>query len=180
VQSQQNQARAVYATGLSSAYANDLIDGGGRLRSGLLDAPTGGAKAATMLSQQQAKNAELSALFDKSNPSSSVTLGKSTYSALPPPDSNISGTTKTFNTLSLSNSVLQKDVMDYAQQLAGGKAITPHPTAKGIWNVKLDDGTTINVRSESSSQVSRWTIDVQQSPALSGLKASNKYEVKFK
>jgi filamentous hemagglutinin len=44
VQSQQNQARAVYATGLSSAYANDLIDGGGRLRSSLLEAPTGVSK----------------------------------------------------------------------------------------------------------------------------------------
>jgi filamentous hemagglutinin len=39
VQTQQNQARAVYASGLSIAYSNDLIDGGGRLRSSLLEAP---------------------------------------------------------------------------------------------------------------------------------------------
>ena len=44
VQSQQNQARAVYASGLSTAYANDLIDGGGRVRSGVLEAPAGLSK----------------------------------------------------------------------------------------------------------------------------------------
>jgi hypothetical protein len=144
-----------------------------------LEAPAGGAKAATMLSQQQAKNAELSALFDKSNPSSSVTLGKSTYSALPPPDSNKIGTTKTFDTAALSNTALQKEVFDYAQQLAGGKALTP--TAKaGVWNVELADGTSINVRNFSSSGVGRWTMDVNKSPSLSSLSKQNAYEVKFK
>ena len=44
VQNQQNQARAVYMSGLSLAYANDLIDGGGRVRSSLLEAPTGVSK----------------------------------------------------------------------------------------------------------------------------------------
>ena len=69
--------------------------------------------------------------------------------------------------------------MDYAQQLAGGKALTP-TTRPGVWNVELADGTNINVRTVSSSQVGRWTIDIQQNPALSGLKTSNKYEVKLK
>jgi filamentous hemagglutinin len=44
VQTQQNQARAVYASGLSIAYANDLFDGGGRVRSSILDAPAGLSK----------------------------------------------------------------------------------------------------------------------------------------
>jgi hypothetical protein len=44
VQNQQNQARAVYMSGLSLAYANDLIDGGGRVRSSLLEAPTAVSK----------------------------------------------------------------------------------------------------------------------------------------
>jgi hypothetical protein len=132
------------------------------------------------LHQQQAKNAELLALFDKNNPSTSVTLGKTSYNALPPPDSNISGTTKTFNTASLSDTALQKEVMDYAQQLAGGKAVTPHPTAQGVWNVKLDDGTTINVRSKSSSEVGRWTIEVKNEAIYRPLVNKNKVEVKFK
>lgn len=41
VQSQQNQAIAVYRSGLTVAYANDLIDDGGRVRRGVLEAPTG-------------------------------------------------------------------------------------------------------------------------------------------
>ena len=44
VQSQQNQAMAVYRSGLTVAYANDLIDGGGRVRSGVLETPTGVSK----------------------------------------------------------------------------------------------------------------------------------------
>lgn len=180
VQSQQSQAMAVYRNGLTLAYANDMVDGGGRVRSSLLEAPPSGAKTASTINQQQAKNAELLALFDKNNPSSTVTLGKTSYNTLPPPDSNVSGSTKTFNTASLSDAALQKEVMDYAQQLAGGQAITPHATAKGVWNVQLADGTNINVRTASSSQVSRWTIEVLQSPTLSGISKKNAYEVKFK
>ena len=41
VQSQQNQAMAVYRSDLTVAYANDSIDVGGRVRRGVLEAPTG-------------------------------------------------------------------------------------------------------------------------------------------
>ena len=44
VQTQQNQAMAVYRSGLSLAYANDLVDGGGRVRSSLLEAPASVSK----------------------------------------------------------------------------------------------------------------------------------------
>ncbi len=44
VQGQQNQARAVYASGVTVAFANDLVDGGGRVRSSVLEAPTGVSK----------------------------------------------------------------------------------------------------------------------------------------
>ena len=44
VQAQQNQARAVYASGVTVAFANDLVDGGGRVRSSVLEAPTGVSK----------------------------------------------------------------------------------------------------------------------------------------
>ncbi len=44
VQSQQSQAMAVYRTGLTLAYANDMVDGGGRLRSNLLDVPSSVSK----------------------------------------------------------------------------------------------------------------------------------------
>ena len=50
VQSQQNQAMAVYRSGLTVAYANDLIDGGGRVRSGVLETPTGTSKTLDSLS----------------------------------------------------------------------------------------------------------------------------------
>uniref|UniRef100_UPI0035B164DE DUF637 domain-containing protein n=1 Tax=Limnohabitans sp. TaxID=1907725 RepID=UPI0035B164DE len=181
VEAQKNQAMAVYRSGLTLAYANDMVDGGGRVRSSLLETPPSGVKTASTINQQQAKNAELLALFDKNNPSSAVTLGKTSYNALPPPDSNISGSTKTFNTASLSDAALQKEVMDYAQQLAGGKALELKATPQGnLWATKLSDGTTINVRDFSSSGVGRWTIDVQQNPTLSGLSKRNSYEVKFK
>ena len=179
VQSQQGQAAAVFRSGIAVAYANDLVDGGARTRSSLLEDPPASLKTVSSLSQQQAKNAELVALFDKSNPSNSITLGKSSYSALPPPDSNEIGTTKTFNTASLSDTALQKEVMDYAQQLAGGKALT-QTTKSGVWNVELADGTNINVRNFSSSGVGRWTVDILKNPNLNSLSKKNEFEVKFK
>jgi hypothetical protein len=39
VTAQKNQAMAVYRSGLSLAYANDKVDGGGRVRSSLLEVP---------------------------------------------------------------------------------------------------------------------------------------------
>ena len=119
-------------------------------------------------------------MFDKNNPSTSVTLGRTSYNALPYPDSNKIGTTKTFDTAALSDVALQKEVFAYAEQLAAGKTLASHPTAAGVWNVGLPDGTNINVRTVSSSGVSRWTVEVQNSPSLTGLKSSNKYEIKFK
>jgi hypothetical protein len=155
------------------------VAGVSSLRTALLEPPPSSVKVVSAMGQQQAKNAELVALFDKNNPSNSVTLNKTSYSALPPPDSNISGTTKTFDTLSLSDAALQKEVMDYAQQLAGGKALTP-TTKSGVWNVELADGTNINVRNFSSSAVGRWTVDVQNTATFRPLVNRDKVEIKFK
>lgn len=44
VTAQKNQAMAVYRSGLSLAYANDKVDGGGRVRSSLLEPPPSGVK----------------------------------------------------------------------------------------------------------------------------------------
>jgi hypothetical protein len=169
---------AVYRSGLTLAYANDMVDGGGRVRSNILEAPPSGVKTANAINQQQAKNAELMALFDKNNPSTSVTLGKSSYSEL---SASTAGSAKLINTASLSDAALQREVFDYAQKLAGGKALTP-TTRQGVWNVKLEDGTTINARNFSSSGVDRWTIDVVRSPNLKdlGYSKNNNYELKFK
>jgi hypothetical protein len=54
VQSQQNQAMAVYRSGLTVAYANDLIDGGGRVRSGVLETPTGVSKSSVLKAELDA------------------------------------------------------------------------------------------------------------------------------
>ena len=79
----------------------------------------------------------------------------------------------------LSVTALQKEVMDYAQQLAGGKALT-QTTKSGVWNVELADGTNINVRNFSSSGVGRWTVDILKNPNLNSLSKKNEFEVKFK
>ena len=153
------------------------VSGVSSLRSALVEAPTSRAKAVSALSQQQAKNVELIALFDKTNPSNSVTLGKTSITVI---DTNSAGTTKLMNTSGLSDAVLEKEVFEYAQQLSGGRV--PSPTSRaGVWTASLDDGTKINVRTVSSSQAGRWTVDVQKSPSLNALKPGvTDYEVKFK
>jgi hypothetical protein len=153
------------------------VAGVSSLRTALLEPPPSSVKVVSAMGQQQAKNAELVALFDKTNPSNSVTLSKTSYSASA--ESNMIGTTKIFDTSALSDTALQKEVFDYAQQLAGGKALTP-TTKSGVWNVELADGTNINVRNFSTSGVGRWTLDINQNPLLSSLSRKNSYEVKFK
>jgi filamentous hemagglutinin len=45
---------AVYRSGLTVAYANDLIDGGGRVRSGVLETPTGVSKSLVLKAELDA------------------------------------------------------------------------------------------------------------------------------
>ena len=80
----------------------------------------------------------------------------------------------------LSDTALQKEVFEYAQQLSGGRAFMPVPNKTGVWYIKLDDGTNINVRTVSSSQAGRWTVDIQGKSPLLELSGLSKMEVKFK
>ena len=80
-----------------------------------------------------------------------------------------------------SGAALQKEVFEYAQQLSGGRALMP-ASRPGVWNIRLDDGTNINVRTVSSSQVGRWTVEITNLSELNalGYSRSGRYEVRFK
>ena len=96
-------------------------------------------------------------------------------------DTNTTGTTKTINTLAITDEAkLEAIVFQYARDLTGGKTIDPHPTAPGIWVSALPDGTTINVRNVSSSGAGRWTIDIVGDPRLTAVHGAKRTEIKFK
>ncbi|ROR80450.1 hypothetical protein SAMN06295974_2386 [Plantibacter flavus] len=77
---------------------------------------------------------------------------------------NPTGSTRLYDTSHLPDAELAAEARRIATELAGGKELKP--TAKeGVWNAKLEDGTTINLREISTSGVSRWTIDIIN-PAL--------------
>ena len=83
----------------------------------------------------------------------------------------------------MSDAQLQKRVFEYAGELSGGLNLTPHPISVGVWYSKLPDGSTINVRSVSTSGTGRWTIDIQENTKLGIVRPSyreNRYELKFK
>lgn len=132
---------------------------------------------------QEKRVGELVSLFNKQDRADDVLLGGTRY----PATTNPAGTTKTFDTSGLSAAELEKQVFGYAGELAGGAPIQPvmrnGVPLEGRWSATLADGTTINVRSVSSSNVSRWTVDVKDSPAMQIVKPKSKdnhYEIKFR
>ena len=76
------------------------------------------------------------------------------------------------------------EVLDDGMELRGVDYFVPvlrdGVPLEGRWAARLADGTTINVRSVSSSGVSRWTIDVQNKEVWSPLVGRYKVELKFK
>lgn len=82
-------------------------------------------------------------------------LGGKSYVAT----TNPAGTVRTFDPSGWSAADLEKQVFGYARELAAGRQL--EAVGVGVWTTKLDNGTTVNVRSVSSTGVSRWTIDVQ-------------------
>lgn len=81
VQSQQSQAMAVYRTGVTLAYANDMVDGGGRLRSTLLEEPTTKLTNAQSVASTQKRDAAIAYLNnnfykDGGNPTDPVMLNR--------------------------------------------------------------------------------------------------------
>lgn len=135
--------------------------------------------------QQEQRIGELAQLFNRQSPANSVKIGGKSYAATA--ESNLVGTTKVFDSTGLSAAELEKQVFAYASELAGGKAIEPvlrnGVPLEGRWMVTLENGSSINVRSVSSSGVGRWTIDVQRSTAIStaaGKSILTRFELKFK
>ncbi|EWS76931.1 hypothetical protein FUT69_11295 [Xylella taiwanensis] len=90
--------------------------------------------------------------------------------------SNKAGHVKVFK----SEALTDQDIKNYAQQLAGDvplKQVSP-----GVYLAKLSDGTSVRLRSVSSSQKetgARWTIDIEKNPSL--MEITNKtVELKFR
>jgi hypothetical protein len=93
-------------------------------------------------------------------------------------NTNSVGTTQLFNTSALSDAELQRRVFDYAGELSGGQTLTS--VDKGVWTVKLDDGTIINARSLSTSGVGRWTVEIISKEKIMSVLGRTRIEVKFK
>ena len=90
------------------------------------------------------------------------------------------GTTKVFNSQKLTD----KQIRDFAQELAGGEKMKQVRPGIGIYTAKLDDGTSVTLRSVSKSRAltgARWTVDVRANPDLKNLAPKfSKVEIKFK
>jgi len=74
-------------------------------------------------------------------------------------------------------------VFEFAKELTGGVPIEPvlrnGVALEGRWAAKLPGGTTVNVRSVSSSNVGRWTVDVQNKEVFGPLVGRDRVEMKF-
>jgi len=128
--------------------------------------------------KQQQKNHfdELRKLYDKNNPTQDLNIDGQTIRQ--GEVSNSYGTTKVFESQSLTDQQIQK----YAQQLAGDTPLKE--VRSGIYTANLSDGSLITLRNVSTSEAktgARWTVDIRNSQRLNEL--GNKYsrvEIKFK
>ncbi|MEQ5056044.1 hypothetical protein ABN154_30495 [Klebsiella michiganensis] len=119
---------------------------------------------------------ELHALYDKSNKINHLTIDGNRIDL--GTEGRRYGTAKVFDSQKLTD----KQIHNYAQELAGNKKL--EPVGPGIFNAKLGDGSSITLRSVSKSKEetgARWTIDVKDNADLRNL--APKYrdvEIKFK
>ena len=138
------------------------------------------ARKAALVQQQQKRFDEITDLFDKSKPNDTLTIGGKNVQATPagsPGGSNVSGTTKVFDSQNLTD----QGIRDFAQQLAGD--IPLRQVAPNVYNAKLADGTIINLRSISNSQqqtAARWTIDFIGNSSVSVVTKGRPVEIKFR
>ncbi|MEJ8820415.1 DUF637 domain-containing protein, partial [Variovorax humicola] len=146
--------------------------------------PPAGTPPGANIGSQSRLN-ELTTLFDKQNVTSEISLYGRTYTATV--ESNRTGTTKVFNTTNLSDAQLEAQAKAYVNDLTGGAALNPVAgNPPNVWLARLADGTTVNLRSVSSSVIgatgreARWTIDVKDNPQLAGVIARDRVEIKFK
>ncbi|KGM19545.1 DUF769 domain-containing protein [Xylella fastidiosa] len=99
------------------------------------------------------------------------------YDPLVKGGSNKAGNVRVFK----SEALTDKQIMNYAQQLAGDVPLK-ETSKKGVYLAELSDGTKVTLRSVSSSdQVTkaRWTIDIANNPSLREI-TKEKVELKFR
>nr|WP_221810626.1 hemagglutinin repeat-containing protein [Enterobacillus tribolii] len=127
--------------------------------------------------QQQNRFNELTKIYDKGHSAQELTIdgqtirqgeGASRY-----------GTTKIFESQNLTD----KQIYNYVQELTGNTPL--QQVRPGIYTAKLGDGTTVTLRSVSTSEVqtgARWTVDIKGNNQLGDV--ANKYktgvEIKFR
>ncbi|WP_434657158.1 hemagglutinin repeat-containing protein [Chromobacterium violaceum] len=146
----------------------DLLLGGGGVKSTLVF-----LKDALAVVNKKEAVAGVIQLFDKSAPANYIQVGGKIVRE-------VSGgngrTTKIFSGLS------DKEVYNFAKALAG-KDLTPAPGASGRFFAKLPDGTTVNLRSISSSSEktgAKWTIDFISKDLVGVVNPKNpRVEMKF-
>ncbi|HHW4669415.1 MAG TPA: hemagglutinin, partial [Xylella fastidiosa subsp. multiplex] len=132
-----------------------------------------------MALQQKKRLDEVSALLDKKNPRNELLIAGVEVKATPRGSvggSNKSGTTKVFDSQALTDA----QIKDYAQQLTGGVPL--EKVKDGVYLAKLSDGTSVRLRSASSSNEvtkARWTIDIQDNPSFRGV-TDQRVELKFR
>ncbi|TNW00315.1 hemagglutinin [Xylella fastidiosa] len=130
--------------------------------------------------QQEKRIDEIVALVDKRNTRNELVIFGIKAKATPRGSvggSNKSGTTKVFD----SHALTDAQIKDYAQQLTGGVPLK-QTSRPGVYTAKLSDGTTVNLRSFSSSSdetKARWTIDIINNPTVKGV-TDQRVELKFR
>ncbi|UIX81325.1 hemagglutinin repeat-containing protein [Xylella fastidiosa subsp. sandyi] len=122
-------------------------------------------------------------LIDKRHPNNKFIISGKQLEPLPydpnvPGGSNKSGTTKVFP----SEVLTDKEIRQYAETWAQG-APFKETSKKGVYVAKVSDGSTVTLRSVSSSSnetKARWTIQIENNPKLREIVKKNKVEFKFR
>ncbi|MFZ4893567.1 putative T7SS-secreted protein [Plantibacter sp. Mn2098] len=113
-------------------------------------------------------------LFAKGDAAAPLSVGGKEVLSTP----NKTGSTRLYDTADIPDAELATEARRIATEFAGGKELTPTSDPQ-VWNVKLDDGSKVNLRSKSTSGVSRWTIDIINHDFTSQGFPKNRLEIKL-
>lgn len=131
---------------------------------------------------QKTNTDQLVKVFDPKQSSDKLNVfGKEFAQVLGDGGSNKYGTTKVFATEKLS----ERDILNYAQSLAGTVPLQEQKTPLGIVYYAKKDGMTINLRDFSRSKddtKARWTVEIIKNEQLNNLqgKVKKPIEIKFR
>nr|WP_269665264.1 DUF769 domain-containing protein [Xylella taiwanensis] len=135
----------------------------------------------SVLEQQRIKRLDnVKGVIGKGNAKDGLVVGGVEFKATPRGSeggSNRMGNVKVFDSQALTDN----QIKNYAQQLAGDvplKQVSP-----GVYLAKLSDGTSVRLRSVSSSEAAtkaRWTIDITDNPSLQKIANQRTFEIKFR